>query len=246
MSDERWEKLTYWPLIIASVLFIVAYSWQVIAVPVGPAEVVTRFIMFTTWAFFAVDYVVRLTIAPQRTRWFFRHLFDLAVVLIPAMRPLRLLKALTVIAALQRTAGAALRSRIAIYGAGAALTLIWMAALSVLEAERPAPDSNIHTFADAVWWAFVTITTVGYGDFYPVTSWGRIVAVLLMTGGIAVVSVVTATVSSWVLEKAVGEDDDQEPATRGQVRQVARQITEVAARLGDEPPGRRDGSSLGS
>ena len=63
-----------------------------------------------------------------------------------------------------------------------------MAALGVLDAERASPDANIVTFGDAIWWAFVTITTVGYGDYYPVTTPGRVVAVLLMAGGVAVLS----------------------------------------------------------
>jgi voltage-gated potassium channel len=237
MTLERWEKVTSWPLIIASVLFVVAYSCQVIADLDGSPFVWVRAVMVGTWVFFAVDYVVRLSLARPRGVWFRRHLFDLAVVVIPAMRPLRLLKALTVIGALQRTVGARLRSSLTIYGAGAALVLIWIAALAVLDAERRADGANIVDFGDAVWWAFVTITTVGYGDFYPVTAGGRIVAVLLMCGGVAVLGVVTATLSSWVIEKVAvkGSGDETEAATRGQVRDLSRQVAELTARLGEGP-----------
>ncbi|WJL94344.1 potassium channel family protein [Microbacterium sp. ET2] len=236
MTQERWHQLTYWPLIITSLIFIVVYSWQVIADLQGPAYAVARVVIAVTWVVFAVDYIVRLALADPRGKWFRGHLFDLAVVAIPALRPLRLLRALTVVKTLQRTAGSAIRNRVAIYGAGAAAILIWIAALAVLEAERGAPGANIENFGDAVWWAFVTITTVGYGDFYPVTWWGRVVAVLLMCGGIAVVGVVTATVSSWVIERAAATvGDDTEPATRGQVRELSRQLTAVSAKLGDPP-----------
>ncbi|GAA1950988.1 potassium channel family protein [Microbacterium aquimaris] len=240
MTSERWQQITYWPLIIASLAFIIAYSWQVIADLGGTGYTLARIVMFLTWVVFAVDYVVQLSLARPKGPWFRSHLFDLAVVVIPALRPLRLLKALTVIHVLQRTAGAALRARIAVYGAGAAFILIWVAALTVLEAERASPDSNITTFGDALWWAFVTITTVGYGDYTPVTTWGRIIAVLLMTGGIAVVGVVSATFASWVLEKAAaGADDTGEAATRGQIRALAAQIDDLAVRLGQpggDPP----------
>lgn len=234
MTMERWERLTYWPLIVASVVFIVAYSWQVIFDIDGTSFSIARALMFLTWIVFAIDYVVRLSLAKPRGRWFRHHIFDLLVVVLPALRPLRLLKAITVIHALQRTAGAALRSRLAIYGAGAALILIWISALAVLDVERPAPGANITTFGDAVWWAFVTITTVGYGDFYPVTAGGRLIAVLLMCGGVAVVGVVTATLASWVIERATAhaENDAAEPATRGQVRDLAAQIDALAGRLG--------------
>ena len=241
MTEERWRQLTYWPLIIASVVFIVAYSWQVIADLQGPAELVARLTMTVTWVVFAVDYLVRLRLASPRGPWFRKHFFDLLVVVLPALKPLRLLKALTLVHTLQRTAGTALRSRLAIYGAGAAIILIWIAALSELDAERGAPGANIETFGDSVWWAFVTITTVGYGDYYPVTPGGRLVAVMLMCGGVAVVGVVTATLASWVLERVASGHDDDEPATRGQLRKVAVQIDDISDRLG-RPPASREKS----
>ena len=241
MTEERWRQLTYWPLIIASVVFIVAYSWQVIADLQGPAELVARLTMTVTWVVFAVDYLVRLRLASPRGPWFRKHFFDLLVVVLPALKPLRLLKALTLVHTLQRTAGTALRSRLAIYGAGAAIILIWIAALSELDAERGAPGANIETFGDSVWWAFVTITTVGYGDYYRVTPGGRLVAVMLMCGGVAVVGVVTATLASWVLERVATGHDDDEPATRGQLRKVAVQIDDISDRLG-RPPASREKS----
>ena len=69
MTEERWRQLTYWPLIIASVVFIVAYSWQVIADLQGPAELVARLTMTVTWVVFAVDYLVRLRLASPRGPW---------------------------------------------------------------------------------------------------------------------------------------------------------------------------------
>lgn len=235
MTEERWRQLTYWPLVIASGVFIVVYSWQVIDDLQGTAYLVARVLMGITWVLFVVDYIVRLSLASPRGRWFRKHIFDLLVVVLPALKPLRLLKALTLVHTLQRTAGTALRSRIAIYGAGAATILIWIAALAVLDAERGAPGANIEDFGDAVWWAFVTITTVGYGDFYPVTAAGRLVAVLLMCGGVAVVGVVTATLASWVLERAATGHDEDEPATRGQLRDVAQKVDSISARLGEPP-----------
>jgi len=62
--------------------------------------------------------------------------------------------------------------------------------------ERHAPHSNIHTIGDALWWSAVTVTTVGYGDFYPVTTEGRITACLLMGTGLLTLAVVTAQVAS--------------------------------------------------
>ena len=231
LTLDRWKAITYWPLIIASVVFIVVYSWQVIADLQGTAYWVARGIMALTWIMFVIDYVVRLVVAHPRGPWFRSHIFDLLVVALPSLRPLRLLRAVTVLHFLHRSAGTALRSSIAIYGAGAAAILIWTAALAVLDAERGSPGANIETFGDAIWWAFVTVTTVGYGDFYPVTAWGRIVAVLLMCGGVAIVGITTATLASWVVERVSRGRDDDEPATRAQVRELTAQVVAAGQRL---------------
>jgi voltage-gated potassium channel len=240
MTQERWQEITNWPLMIASVLFLAGYSWKVLTDSSGPEVTVVGIIIALTWALFIVDYLVRLMLAEHRAKWFRTHLFDLVVVALPMFRPLRLLRPFTVVTVLQRTAGTALRSRIVIYGAGAVGLLIYVGSIAVLDAERHAPGADIVTFGDAVWWAFVTIATVGYGDFAPVTIAGRAVAVGMMIGGVAVVGIVTATLSSWVIERAAfrAHDDDFEAATRGQVRALSTQLTALAERL-PEPPSER-------
>ena len=77
---------------------------------------------------------------------------------------------------------------------------VGLGALAVLDAERDAPGANITTAGDALWWAATTVTTVGYGDRYPVTTTGRFVAVALMVVGIAVVSALTAVIASWLID----------------------------------------------
>ncbi|MGZ0712359.1 potassium channel family protein (plasmid) [Coraliomargarita sp. W4R53] len=235
MTAQRWRELTKWPMIAASVVFIVVYSWQVIADFQGTAFVAARTIMGITWIVFAVDYFARLALAEQRRHWFVRHLFDLTVVVLPALRPLRLLQALTLVGGVGQTPGRTIRSRLAIYGAGTVAILMWIGALAVLDAERPAPGANIINFGDSLWWTVVTMSTVGYGDYYPVTPFGRMVAVMLMAAAVAVVGVVTATLSSWVVEFAARGHDEDEASTRGQVRELSRQISEMTARLAEAP-----------
>src|SRR3546814_7980382 len=89
--------------------------------------------------------------------------------------------------------------RVVNYTVGATVRIVFIVSLAVFDAEHGIGD--IATYPDAVWWAFVTITTVGYCDFYPVTLIGRITAVGLMVGGLALIGVVTATLASWIVER---------------------------------------------
>lgn len=77
-----------------------------------------------------------------------------------------------------------------------ALVVMTVSAMVVLQVESRAPDANILTGGDAFWWAFVTVTTVGYGDQYPVTALGRSMAMLLMVVGVGIFGVFTSFLSS--------------------------------------------------
>jgi len=89
-----------------------------------------------------------------------------------------------------------------------AVILIIFSSISILQFETDS-NSNIKTAEDALWWSYVTITTVGYGDKFPVTTGGRIVGALLMTGGVGLFGTFTAFVSSWFLkDKNVDGNND--------------------------------------
>jgi voltage-gated potassium channel len=77
-----------------------------------------------------------------------------------------------------------------------ALILIFTIALLVLKAEQGNANANITTYSNAVWWAFVTITTVGYGDYYPVTNLGRFLALILMFSGLGIIGVLSSYLAS--------------------------------------------------
>jgi voltage-gated potassium channel len=232
MNPQRWRRLTEWPLLIAAVLFLAAYAWEVIANLRPPWSDVAEAVIWITWLTFLVDYIVRLVMTEPggRLRWFTRHIFDFLVVVLPMLRPLRVLRLVTLLSVLQRTAGNAIRSRIALYAGSAASILIFVAALAVLDSERSVPGATIDNFGDALWWAFVTITTVGYGDFIPVSGEGRLIAVGLMIGGIALLGVVTATFASWIVEQ-VETADEAKTATVGHLRVLESKIDELQSLL---------------
>jgi voltage-gated potassium channel len=76
----------------------------------------------------------------------------------------------------------------------------YIAAIQITLSERTVEGSNIKTFSDGLWWAVTTVTTVGYGDRYPTTTEGRLLAVLLMVTGISLVGVITASVAAWFVK----------------------------------------------
>jgi voltage-gated potassium channel len=186
------------------------------------------------WAGFASDYLIRLTLTDQRGRWFVRHMLDFAIVVLPFLRPLRLLRLVVIVAALQKAFGDAILGRVVIYTAGSAVLLIYAASLAVLDAERSDPSAHIKNFGDVVWWAITTITTVGYGDFYPVTVNGRLVAVLLMIGGISLIGMITATVATWIVQRVAEEDNTKQAVSAAQIDELHSQIRQLTMLLADK------------
>jgi voltage-gated potassium channel len=89
-----------------------------------------------------------------------------------------------------------------------AVMMVIFSSIAILQVETD-PECNIKTAEDAIWWAYVTITTVGYGDKFPITTEGRILAVVLMTVGVGLFGTFTAYVASWFslekLEKKQGD-----------------------------------------
>ena len=228
---RAWERATEWPLTGAAVVFLGAYAWEVLTNAQGGTKEAAELMIDAVWALFGVDYLVRLTLAPSRGRWFLRHLPDLAIIVLPFLRPLRLLRLVTLVSIMQRSAGTALRGRITLYTVGSAALLILTSALASLDAERHEPGSSIRTFGQALWWALTTFTTVGYGDTFPVSREGRFIAALLMIGGVALAGVVTATLASWIVSLVDEENAEQEAATQAQVAALQQQVDELSERI---------------
>jgi voltage-gated potassium channel len=201
MTQQRYRDLADWPLTMTALVFLAAYASQVIGRIEGSAAIWLEAIMWATWGIIAVDYVANLWLAADRSSSFVRNLHELLIVALPFFRPLRLLRLVTLLSVLHRTLGDTLRGRVVTYVAGSATMLVFVGALAVLDVEQSAPDAKILTFGDALWWAITTITTVGYGDMYPVTPLGRVVAAALMMSGIAVLGVVTASIASWLVQR---------------------------------------------
>lgn len=153
-----------------------------------------------------------------------RPWYDVLVLALPLLRPLRLLRLIPLLSVLNRRAKIRLRGRVGIYVAGGAS---FCAALAVLDAERSSPNANITDFGDAIWWAVTTMTTVGYGNHYPVTPGGRLVAVGLMIGGIALLGTVIAMLASWLVA-AVAAEKEQADDLQGSIRRLETKIDRLS------------------
>lgn len=209
---RRWVKVTEVPLTVVSLAFLAVYAYLVLA-NTRPSEISwPPIFLIAVWVIFALHYTISLALVRHRRRWFVTHLHELAMAALPFLRPLQLLRLVKVVAVLQRTMGSALRGQVSVYVAGVSAMLVLVSALGVLDAEQNAEGANITRFGDAIWWAFVTVSSVGYGDYYPVTPLGRLIAIGLMLAGIALIGSVTATIASWLVERIV---EAQEQAARG-------------------------------
>lgn len=231
---DNWEHRAEWPLAAVAAVLLAAYSVEVLVQPRGFGARAVEFATWLSWAVFTADYAARLYLSPDRKQWFVRHLADLAIVLLPLLRPLRLLRLVVLIGVMQKAVGNAIRGKVILYTISGAVLLVYVASLAVLQAERNAPEAHIVNFGDAVWWAITTITTVGYGDMYPVTTTGRVIAALLMIG-ISLVGSITATIASWIVQSVADDDNATAAATAAHINELRSEIASLRDELRQAP-----------
>ncbi|MEW2070522.1 ion channel [Streptomyces sp. NPDC007346] len=208
----RWEQRTEVPLFGASLLFLAGYAVRVLAPhDAQPWRDVSLILVWSTWSLFLTDYAVRVHLSGLGARFARTHRLDTLVVLLPLLRPLRMVRVYQAVQQRRDRPRLDLYARVMAYAGMTAALLGFSAALSVYHLERRAPDTSVRTFGDALWWACETLTTVGYGDVAPVTFWGRTVAAGLMACGLALLGAVTGSFSSWLIQVFTREDEKRPP-----------------------------------
>ncbi|MER5472345.1 potassium channel family protein [Streptomyces sp. NPDC002685] len=218
MDDDspttRWEQRTEVPLGVASLLFLAAYAVHVLAhgLPQGARDACLA-VIAATWAAFLVDYLVLWRLSGQGYRFVRTHLLDTVVLVLPLLRPLRVVKLYDAVLRRRGEPRLPLYARVMFYAGVAVLLLGFAGALAVYQAEYQAPHATIVTFGDSVWWAASTLATVGYGDVTPVTPRGRTIAVGMMACGLALLGAVTGSFSSWLLQSFAREGDEKPPGS---------------------------------
>lgn len=165
-------------------------------------DVVVYIVRIALSAVYGIDLAIRGVLAGRPVRYALAHPVAIASVVVP---PVRVIFSLRLVRSMFR------RGHLSRFLAAAAV-LVLNGAVIVYLFERHAPGSNIHTLGVAVWWSLVTVTTVGYGDYYPVTTGGRATAVLIMVTGLVTLAVITAQVaSSFVVQGAGRAQRDAQP-----------------------------------
>lgn len=199
---ERYQEVTLIPLSLLSLLFLFSFLGDSFNFSVWLFEES----FFSTlnnliWVIFALDYCLMFAFASQRIKFVRNHPIELLLVLIPHLRPFR---ALRILFMFDRVLGSIKKSiyvSIPYYVSGAAVLIVLLSAGAIYPVESKLEGANIRSPQDALWWAAVTVTTVGYGDKFPISSEGRWIAVGLMMTGIAVVGSITASLAAWIVNK---------------------------------------------
>ena len=198
---DAYEAKTTWALSALALVYLFTFSLQVIVYRPDAAWYKWMSLFgYVLWLLFVVDLVYRFALAPSKKRFVKRNVLDIVTVAVPQFRALRALRAFSSGGVLSKGKGAFTGKAVASALLGIVL-ILWVGSLMVLSAERGAQGAEITSFGDSVWWSFETITTVGYGDFVPVTWLGRFFAVLIMIMGISVFGIVSAGLAATVVKQ---------------------------------------------
>ncbi len=226
-----WEDRSSTPMFVASVLYLLAFAAPIMSTRIQePYDGYLNIIQMILWGLFAADYCIRLYLAPRRLYFITHNLMNLAIVLLPAWRIVSFL------AMIHLTTNRQYKrlSELAVKLFGYTAIFIIMFALAIYSVESSEPGTMIRDLPTAYWWTFTTLATVGYGDVYPVTGIGRVIAVVVMLYGVGMVAVATGALASWIIEKIGGREEQEYPATKADVDDLRQEISELRALLARE------------
>lgn len=185
---------------------------------------------------FFIDFLINFIKAPNKWQYFYKWGWIDLLSSIPnidilragrAARVLRIFRILRAIKASKIIAVFILERRKESAFMAAALIsilLIILGSMSVLHFEKGMPSSNIQTADDAIWWAVVTMTTVGFGDKYPVTMEGRIVAIMLMVCGVGLFGMFSGFIASWFLSPDMEKEKNDFDIIRQDIEELKKMI----------------------
>lgn len=243
VSSERRSGPYQFFMLLLCVYVLIALCVETFAGLDENAQVVLAAIDTAICFIFLADFIHSLARAPNRPRYLVTWGWIDLISSIPmigflrwgrAARVVRILRVLRGVRsakvlslfALERRAEWAFLSTVFV-----AILAMVFSSIAIMQLET-SEDVNIGTPEEALWWAFVTITTVGYGDYYPVTTEGRILAAVLMAVGVGLFGTFTAFVASWLLGKAEPQGDPELKKIRTELQEIRELLRAGALRDG--------------
>ena len=228
---QDYEARSSPPLITLAFVFLGLYAAQVLWLDAPAwARQVIELGQLVIWIIFLADFGYRIYLAPRRLRYVASHPLDVITLILPMFRPLRALRIFAAARILIDRGHHVSYGRVAAAITVSAMFIILVGALVVLDFERTQTEANISNFPDSLWWAAVTLTSVGYGDHYPTTAGGRAAAVAMMAVGMSLLGAVTATFAAWFTQRVSGGQEDAIDALRDEVRALREDLARYAAR----------------
>jgi voltage-gated potassium channel len=230
-------------LFILGLSIISLVNFALVFLPIGPdVSTIARIVDVPISLMLLIDFTRRLVQSHPRRAYFInnRGWLDLLGSLpFPQLHIFRLFRVIRVLRLLRRSGGRVILRSVLRDRADNALriivflvtVLLEFGSMSVLLAERSAPNGNIKTGGEALWWAFVSVTTVGYGDYYPVTTWGRTFAALILAAGVGLLGALSGYLANFFLSPSAGAD---EAPQSGQPDDPVRLLDDMEARFAGE------------
>ena len=236
---ERFERQTALPMLVLALAIIpLLVVPLVLDLPASTERTIVTIEWFI-WAAFAAEYLIRLYLAPAKWPFVRNNKIDLVVVLVPFLRPLRVVRSARALRVIRAARGVSLLARglDAVrdvftrhklhYALLVTLFVVIAGAVLVQSFEAGAPEGNIESLPDALWWAMTTVTTVGYGDRFPTTAGGRAIGVVLMIVGIALFGFLAGSLASFFLDRdAEAKPDPQLAEVNERLERIERLLAE--------------------
>ena len=195
-------------LTVLALAFLIAFSYPAFVDPIPTStQTLLNIVQWVSWNAFAIDLIYGISKSENKVKYLKKHPLEITAVLFPFLRPLRLMRVISFGGLAIQKIAIGRQFAITIKVLITSIFIAYISAVQITISERAVEGSNIKNFGAGLWWAITTVTTVGYGDRYPTTTEGKLLAVVLMFMGISLVGVITASVAAWFVK--MGQEDSK-------------------------------------
>jgi voltage-gated potassium channel len=244
---ERFERAAELPLLILALAMIPLLLAPVVVDLSDTAKATVLAIDWFIWAAFALEYVVRLALTEQRAQFVRKQWPDLLIIVLPFLRPLRIMRSaralrllrlarLAAVLTVVSREGRRLLTRHKLHYALLTTGVMIVSCALLVHAVEDGHGGSIETVGDALWWSITTVTTVGYGDTFPVTPAGRGIAAVLMATGIALFGVLTANLAALLVDQGADEAAEDGTTIADRLDRIEAQLAALTRALSDDEP----------